>query len=177
MKKQKFERATFAGGCFWCMVPPFQKLKGVIDVVPGYTGGHKKNPSYEEVTSGKTGHVEAVQIIYDSLKITYEKLVEVLWRQIDPTDFEGQFGDRGTQYKTAIFYHNDLQKKEAEKSKKSLDSSGKFEKPIVTEIRKATKFYVAEEYHQNYAKKNPMKYKFYKLASGRDQYLKRKWNR
>ena len=172
----KIEKATFAGGCFWCMIPPFQKLEGVIEVVPGYTGGHKKDPIYEEVSSGKTGNYEAVQISYDPEKITYEKLLEVFWRQIDPTDSEGQFGDRGTQYKTAIFYHNDLQKKEVEESKKALEKSGRFEK-IVTEIKKASEFYVAEEYHRNYHKKHTIQYKLYRLASGRDRYLKNKWNK
>lgn len=171
------EKATFAGGCFWCMEPPFEKLEGVKDVVSGYTGGHKKNPTYEEVSSGSTGHVEAVQIIYDPSKITYGKLLEVFWRQIDPTDPGGQFVDRGAQYRSLIFYHSDVQKKAAEESKKELDRTGRFSKPIVTEIAPASEFYRAEEYHQDYHKKNPIRYKFYRFNSGRDQYLNKTWSR
>jgi len=170
----KIEKATFAGGCFWCMIPPFQNLKGVISVIAGYIGGRKKNPTYEEVSSGKTGDYEAVQISYDPKKISYKKLLETFWKQIDPEDVGGQFADRGTQYKTAIFYHDQQQKIQAQNSKKELENSGKFN-TVLTTIKKAEIFYPAEEYHQDYAKKNPMKYKLYKLASGRDQYLKSKW--
>jgi len=157
------------------MEPPFEKLEGVVEVISGYTGGHKENPTYEEVSSGTTGHVEAVQITYDPSKITYSELLEVFWKQIDPTDPDGQFVDRGLQYRTVIFYHNDEQKSLAEKSKEELDKSGRYEKPIVTEIIKASKFYEAEEYHQDYYKKNPIRYKYYRYFSGRDQYLKKIW--
>ncbi len=168
-------KATFAGGCFWCMEHPFEKLEGVISVISGYTGGHKTNPTYEEVTAGETGHIEAVQITYDPSKTTYLMLLETFWRQIDPTDPDGQFVDRGTQYKTAIFYHNEEQKSLAEKSKEELNKSEIFNKPIVTEIIEARQFYKAEDYHQDYYKKNPIRYNFYRLGSGRDQYLKSIW--
>ena len=171
----KHEKATFAGGCFWCMESPFEKLEGVLEVVSGYTGGIKDNPTYEEVSAGGTGHLEAIQIVYDPAKITYSDLLDVFWMQINPTDGNGQFVDRGLQYRTAIFYHNDKQKSLAEKSKEELDKSGKFEKPIITEIVKASKFYKAEEYHQDYHKKNPVRYKLYRYRSGRDQYLKKIW--
>lgn len=171
----KTEKATFAGGCFWCMEPPFEKLDGVIDVISGYTGGKKVNPTYEEVSYGGTGHLEAVQVIYDPSKITYSELLDVFWKQIYPTDPNGQFVDRGSQYRSAIFYHNDEQKGLAEKSKEKLDESGKFGKPIVTEIIMASAFYKAEDYHQDYYKKNPIRYKFYRYNSGRDQYLKKIW--
>jgi peptide methionine sulfoxide reductase msrA/msrB len=156
----KFEKATFAGGCFWCMEPPFEKLKGVKGVIPDYTGGHKENPTYEEVSSGRSGHIEAIQVIYDPSQTTYEELLDIFWRQIDPTDSNGQFADRGSQYRTAIFYHTDEQKRLAEKSKEDLQKSGRFSKLIVTEILKASAFYKAEEYHQDYHKKNPGQYKF-----------------
>ncbi|HSA79131.1 MAG TPA: peptide-methionine (S)-S-oxide reductase MsrA [Nitrospirota bacterium] len=171
------EKAIFAGGCFWCMVPPFEKLDGVREVISGYTGGHKVNPTYEEVSSGTTGHVEAVEVTYDTTKVTYEKLLDVFWRQINPTDAGGQFVDRGSSYKSAIFYNNEEQKKLAEKSKKELERSGRFDKPIVTEIRPAGPFYRAEEYHQDYWKKNPIRYKFYRYNSGRDQYLGKIWGK
>ena len=169
------EKATFAGGCFWCMVPPFEKLDGVKEVVSGYTGGHKDNPTYEEVSSGKTGHVEAIQVTFDPSKVSYERLVNVFWRQIDPTDPGGQFVDRGGQYRSVIFYHTPGQKTLAEKSRDELQKSGRFKKPIVTEIIAAGKFYPAEEYHQDYYKKNPIRYKFYRYNSGRDQFLKKVW--
>ncbi|HUI67500.1 MAG TPA: peptide-methionine (S)-S-oxide reductase MsrA [Nitrospirota bacterium] len=171
------EKAIFAGGCFWCMVPPFEKLDGVSEVISGYTGGHKVNPTYEEVSSGTTGHMEAVEITYDPTRVTYEKLLDVFWRQINPTDAGGQFVDRGSSYKSAIFYTNEEQKKLAEKSKKELEQSGRFDKPIVTEIRPAGPFYRAEEYHQDYWKKNPIRYKFYRYNSGRDQYLAKVWGK
>jgi len=171
----KLEKATFAGGCFWCMEPPFEKLDGVIEVIAGYTGGHKENPTYEEVSSGITGHVEAVQITYDPSKISYSDLLQVFWSQIDPTDPDGQFVDRGKQYRTVIFYHNDEQRSLAEKSKEGLEKSGRFGKPIVTEIVKAGEFYKAEEYHQHFHKKNPIRYKSYRQGSGRDQFLKKIW--
>jgi peptide methionine sulfoxide reductase msrA/msrB len=171
------QKATFAGGCFWCMEPPFEKLDGVVEVISGYTGGHKENPTYEEVSAGITGHVEAVQVTYDPAKITYEKLLEVFWRQINPTDSGGQFVDRGASYTTAIFYHNEEQMRLAEQSKKALDQSGRFNKPVVTEIRAAGPFYPAEAYHQNYYKRNPLRYKFYRYDSGRDRYLNEVWGK
>lgn len=169
------EMATFAGGCFWCMEPPFKKLAGVGYVVPGYTGGAEKNPSYQEVCSGRTGHVEAVQVEYDPSKVSYEELLDIFWRNIDPTDGGGQFADRGSQYQTAVFYHNDGQKKAAERSRRALEESGKFERPIATAIREFTAFYPAEEYHQEYYKKNPTHYKMYRMGSGREGYLQKKW--
>ncbi len=171
----RLETAIFAGGCFWCMTPPFEKTPGVIKVVSGYTGGHTKNPTYENYAEG--GHVEVVEITYDSARISYSKLLDVFWRQIDPTDGGGQFVDRGPQYRSAIFYLNDEQKKLAEKSKAELAASGKFKKPIVTEIIKASAFYPAEQYHQDYWKKNPVRYKYYRWNSGRDQYLEKVWGK
>ncbi|MGH7790981.1 MAG: peptide-methionine (R)-S-oxide reductase MsrB, partial [Thermodesulfobacteriota bacterium] len=150
-------------------------LDGVIEVTSGYTGGSKENPKYEEVSAGVTGHVEAVQITYDPSKITYADLLEVFWRQIDPTDQNGQFVDRGSQYRSIIFYHDDEQKRLAEESKEELAKSGKYGKPIVTEVVMASAFYKAEEYHQDYYKKNPIRYKFYRYNSGRDQFLKKIW--
>ncbi len=173
----RLEKATFAGGCFWCMTPPFEKLDGVTEVVSGYTGGHTVNPTYEDVTSETTGHLESVEITYDPSKITYEKLLDVFWRQVNPTDDGGQFVDRGPSYKAAIFYHNGEQKKLAEESKKKLAASARFDKPIVTEIRPAGPFYRAEGYHQDYWKKNPVRYKFYRYNSGRDQYLEKVWGK
>jgi len=168
-------KATFAGGCFWCMETPFEKLSGVEEVISGYTGGHKEDPTYKEVSSGTTGHAEAVQITYDPEKITYEELLDVFWQQINPTDSGGQFVDRGGQYRSAIFYHNDGQKLLAEKSRDDLQQSGKFEEPIVTEIVPAGTFYKAEDYHQDYYKKNPIRYKYYRHNSGRDRFLKQVW--
>lgn len=169
--------ATFAGGCFWCTEADFEKLPGVSKVISGYTGGHKENPSYEEVSSGTTGHVEAVQVYYDPAKITYEELLDYFWRHIDPTDSGGQFVDRGPQYRSVIFYQDEEQKRLAEKSKEELSRTGKFKKPIATEILKFTKFYEAEEYHQDYYKKNPLRYKFYRYNSGRDQFLEKVWGK
>jgi peptide methionine sulfoxide reductase msrA/msrB len=171
------EKATFAGGCFWCMVPPFEKLVGVKEVISGYTGGHTVNPTYEDVTSETTGHLETVEIIYDPAKVTYGKLLDVFWHQINPTDSGGQFVDRGPSYQSAIFYHNEEQKRLAELSKKKLEQSGRFDKPITTEIRPAVTFYRAEDYHQDYWKKNPVRYKFYRYNSGRDQYLQKIWGK
>ncbi|MEW6100735.1 MAG: peptide-methionine (R)-S-oxide reductase MsrB [Candidatus Omnitrophota bacterium] len=162
--------ATFAGGCFWCMEPPFEELKGVVDVVSGYTGGRGENPAYEDYA--QKGHLEAVQITYDPAQVSYEKLLEAFWGQIDPTDPEGQFVDRGRHYRTAIFYHNEEQRDAAEKSKSELEKSGKFDKPIVTEVIKASTFYKAEDYHQDYYKQCPIDYKRYRSHSGRDQFLK-----
>ena len=171
----KLDRATLAGGCFWCMEHPFEKLEGVSDVISGYTGGHKDNPTYEEVSSGMTGHLEAVQITYDPSKVSYSEILDLFWKQINPTDPGGQFVDRGQQYRTAIFYHNEGQKALAEKSKAELNKSGRYKNPVVTEIIKASKFYKAEDYHQDYSKKNPIRYKYYRYRSGRDQYLKKIW--
>ena len=153
-------KATFAGGCFWCMEPPYDELDGVISTISGYTGGTKKNPSYEEVITGTTGHTEAVEITYDPRKITYEKLLEVFWRNIDPFRANAQFCDVGSQYRSGIFYHDETQKRLAEKSKKSLQ--GRFKQPIVTEIVRAAEFYPAEDYHQDYYKKNPIRYRIYR---------------
>ncbi|GAB4390719.1 MAG: peptide-methionine (R)-S-oxide reductase MsrB [Thermodesulfovibrionales bacterium] len=171
------EKAVFAGGCFWCMEPPFEKLDGVVDVVSGYTGGHKVNPTYKEVSSGGTGHVEAVEITYDPSKVSYEELLEVFWRQIDPTDGGGQFVDRGTQYRSAIFYLDERQKDLAEKSRDRLAASGRFERPIVTEILPASAFYRAEDKHQDYYKKSTISYKYYRFRSGRDQFLDKVWGK
>jgi len=157
------------------MESPFEKLDGVIHVVSGYTGGHKENPKYKEVSAGGTGHVEAIQILYDPSKIKYSELLDVFWRQVDPTDPGGQFVDRGEQYVTAIFYHNEEQRASAKKSKEALAKSGIYEKPVVTKIRKASKFYKAEDYHQDYHEKNPLRYKLYRFHSGRDKYLKKIW--
>lgn len=169
------ELATFAGGCFWCMVSPFEEFPGIEKVVSGYTGGHKENPTYEEVCSHATGHREAVQITFDSQIFPYEKLLDIFWRQIDPTDPGGQFYDRGTSYSTAIFYHNEEQKKKAEASKEALAESGRFAKPIVTEILPAGPFYPAEDYHQQFHKKNPAHYARYRKGSGRDEFIKKQW--
>ena len=171
----KLDKATFAGGCFWCMEYPFEKLEGVLDVVSGYTGGQEKDPTYEEVSKGQTGHVEAVQIIFDPSRITYSEILDLFWRQVDPTDPGGQFVDRGPQYRATIYYHNKEQKALAEKSRADLDNSGIYDKPIVTEIIRASEFYRAEDYHQDYHRKNPMGYKQYRRGSGRDQYLKNVW--
>lgn len=171
----RLDKATFAGGCFWCMEPPFEKLEGVKEVISGYTGGHTDNPSYQEVSSGKTGHVEAVEVIFNPEQITYAKLLDVFWKQVDPTDDGGQFVDRGSPYLTAIFYHSEEQKRLAEQSKEALEKSGRYGKAIVTPIRSAETFYRAEDYHQDYYKKNPIRYKFYRLNSGRDKYLKKVW--
>ena len=169
------ELATFAGGCFWCMVSPFEEFPGIEQVISGYTGGQKENPTYEEVCSHTTGHREAVQITFNPQLFPYEKLVDIFWRQIDPTDAGGQFYDRGTSYSTAIFYHNEEQKKIAEASKKALAESGVFAKPIATEILPAGPFYSAEEYHQQYHKKNPDHYTRYRKGSGRDEFIKKQW--
>lgn len=165
--------ATFAGGCFWCMEPPFEKLDGVSSVISGYIDGHKKNPTYKQVSSGTTGHTEAVQITYDPRKVSYEKLVDVFWHQIDPTDAGGSFVDRGKQYRSGIYYHNDTQKQLALNSKSAIGKSGLYSEKIATEIKPAVTFYVAEDYHQDYYKRNPIRYKFYRYNSGRDQYLEK----
>ena len=170
-----YEIATFAGGCFWCMVKPFDEQPGIIEVVSGYIGGHKENPTYHEVCANTTGHYEAVQITFDPVVFSYERLLELYWQQIDPTDEGGQFHDRGTSYQTAIFYHNEEQKYLAGKSKQALEESGRFSKPIVTQILPANKFYPAEDYHQNYYKKNPFHYGLYSKSSGREAFKKENW--
>jgi peptide methionine sulfoxide reductase msrA/msrB len=167
--------ATFAGGCFWCMEPPFEQLDGVHAVISGYTGGEENNPSYKDVSSQKTGHVEAVQVEYNPATITYEQLLQVFWRQIDPTDDGGQFVDRGPQYASGIFYHNEEQKIQAERSRQELTDSGRFNQDIVTEISPAKIFYKAEDYHQDYYKKNKLAYTFYRNNSGRDDFLNNAW--
>ncbi len=169
------KKAYFAGGCFWCMEGPFEAEPGVTAVKSGYTGGKTENPTYEEVSTGSTGHYEAIEVTYDPSKVSYERLLEIFWRQIDPTDSTGQFADKGTQYYTAVFYNDEKERAAAEKSKAELAASGIFKKPIVTEIRPAQKFYYAEEYHQNYYKKNPFHYNAYKAASGRESFLHRVW--
>ncbi len=171
------EKATFAGGCFWCMVKPFHEHEGIEKVISGYTGGHKENPTYKEVCSETTGHYEAVQITYDPQIFPYEKLLEVFWSQIDPTDPGGQFHDRGDSYRTAIFYHTDAQKELAEKSKQNLAQSGRFKDQIVTNILPAKPFYAAEEYHQDYYQKNPFRYKMYQAGSGRASFIKEHWKK
>ena len=174
---EKTETAIFAGGCFWCMESPFEKINGVKEVISGYTGGSKENPTYEEVSSGTTGHLEAIQIIYDPQKVSYNELLSIFWKQIDPTDADGQFVDRGKQYRSAIFYKSKEEKALAEKSKQNLEKSKRFNSPIVTEIIAATTFYPAEEYHQDYYKKNPVRYNYYRYGSGRDQFLKKVWDK
>jgi peptide-methionine (S)-S-oxide reductase len=169
----KLEKATFAGGCFWCMEPPFEKLKGVVSVTAGYTGGHEKNPTYGEVSAGGTGHAESVQIVFDPSVISYAELLEVYWHNVDPLTPNAQFCDHGNQYRTAIFYHDETQKRLAEASKEAL--AKRFDEPIVTEIVPASEFYPAEEYHQDYYKKNPIRYKFYRYNCGRDKRLEELW--
>jgi peptide methionine sulfoxide reductase msrA/msrB len=170
-------RATFAGGCFWCMEPPFEKLPGVVSVTSGYTGGKEVAPSYEQVSAGRTGHVEAVEVRYDPSVISYEYLLKVFWRQIDPTDDGGQFADRGKQYRTAIFVYDQRQRELAEASKRDLEKSAVFKAPIVTPIRWAQPFYAAEDYHQDYYKKNPDNYKRYRSGSGREAFLQSVWGK
>jgi methionine-S-sulfoxide reductase len=172
-----YQEAIFAGGCFWCMEPPYDDLPGVISTTVGYTGGNVPNPSYEEVGSGTTGHAEAVKIVFDSTKTHYTDLLKVFWRNIDPTNPLGQFADYGSQYRTAIFYLNEKQKEQALYSRKELEASGMFDKPIVTEIVPASTFYPAEEYHQEFYKKNPLRYNSYKVGSGRAGFLKDKWGK
>lgn len=171
----QYELATFAGGCFWCMVKPFDEQPGIVKIVSGYTGGTKENPTYEEVCSDTTGHVEAIQIIFNPKVFPYEQLLEIFWQQIDPTDAGGQFVDRGHSYRTAIFYDNELQRQLAEKSKRALERSNRFKKPIVTPILPVRKFYPAEEYHQYFYKNNPQHYVSYRKGSGRDDFIQQHW--
>jgi len=173
----RLEKATFAGGCFWCMEPPFDKLEGVISTTSGYTGGTEKDPTYEQVSAGKTDHLEAIQVTYDPAKVSYTQLLDIFWKNIDPTQDSGQFVDVGPQYRTAIFYHNEEQRRLALESRNRWQESRKFGKPIVTEIRPAMEFYSAEDYHQDYYIKNPIRYKYYRWGSGRDQFLEETWGK
>lgn len=175
MAKEKYETAIFGGGCFWCMEPPFEQLEGVVEVMAGYSGGDEVNPSYEDVAYGRTSHLEAVRVIYDPEMISYDTLLDVYWRQVNPTDDGGQFADRGNHYRTAIFYDNEQQKQVAEESKKELDNSGIFNKPVVTRILPAKPFYPAEEYHQDYYLKNVLHYSAYKKGSGRADFIENVW--
>lgn len=175
MPNNKQNLATFAGGCFWCMVAPFAELPGVSRVISGYTGGETENPTYAEVCTGQTGHYEAVQITFDPELTSYEKLLSLFWHQIDPTDDSGQFYDRGPSYRTAIFYHDEEQREQAESSKKQLAEHSKFDRPIVTAILPARTFYPAEEQHQEYHKKHPVQYGLYRRDSGRDEFIDRYW--
>ena len=174
-KAQATATAVFAGGCFWCMEPPYDALPGVVASTSGYTGGQKASPTYQEVSAGNTGHIEAVQITYDPKQISYEKLLEVFWRNVDPLDKGGQFCDRGSTYTTAIFYQNDEQKKLAEQSKAAIEK--KLGKTVITAIRPAATFYAAEDYHQDYYVKNPVRYKYYRYRCGRDQRLEQLWGK
>jgi peptide methionine sulfoxide reductase msrA/msrB len=174
-ESKNLKTATFAGGCFWCVESDFEKVDGVVEAISGYTGGQKPNPTYKEVSAGGTDHAEAVQVRYDADKITYKELLGVFWRHVDPTDAGGQFVDRGSQYRPAIFYHDPEQKRIAEESMAELEKSGRFIKPIAAEIVPLTEFYTAEEYHQDYYRKNPLRYKFYRHGSGRDQFLRSTW--
>ncbi|NQU65051.1 MAG: peptide-methionine (S)-S-oxide reductase MsrA [SAR324 cluster bacterium] len=167
--------ATFAGGCFWCTESDFEKVDGVIEAVSGYTGGHVANPTYEQVSGGGTGHTEAIQVRYDPEKVSYEELLDVFWRIMDPTDPQGQFVDRGSQYRPEIFYHNEEQKRLAHASRERLAQSGRFKNPIKTNITLFKQFYKAEDYHQDYYKTHALRYKYYRHSSGRDQFLERVW--
>jgi peptide-methionine (S)-S-oxide reductase len=167
------ERATFAGGCFWCMEAPFDELEGVASTTSGYTGGRVEDPTYEQVSAGGTGHAEAVQVLYDPERVSYEELLRVFWRNVDPTDDGGQFCDRGNQYRTGIFYHSEEQKRQAEASKRELE--GRFDRPVVTPIEAAGAFYPAEEYHQDFYDKSPIRYKVYRTGCGRDRLLEELW--
>jgi len=167
--------ATFAGGCFWCTEAGFEKLTGVRDAVSGYTGGQQDNPTYKQVSHGGTGHTEAVQVHYDPTVISYEDLLEGFWRQFDPTDGEGSFVDRGTQYRPGIYYNNEMEKSAIDKAIKAQQASGRYDKPFAVEVAPLTKFYRAEDYHQDYHKRNPIRYKYYRYGSGRDQYLQKTW--
>ena len=173
--KTQYQTATFAGGCFWCMEPPFDKLDGVISTTSGYTGGNKKNPTYKEVSRGGTGHAEVVQVIYDPRRISYDELLNEFWHNIDPTNANGQFCDWGSQYRSEIYYHNAEQEKLAKQSKAALIELKPFDAPVVTAITEASTFYPAEDYHQDYYQKNPVRYKFYRYGCGRDKQLEELW--
>ncbi len=173
--KPALARATFAGGCFWCMEAPFDAVRGVVSTTSGYTGGRVRNPTYEMVSAGVTGHAESVQVLYDPGKVTYAQLLEVFWHNIDPLAKNAQFCDHGTQYRSAIFFHDEEQQRLAEQSKKALEESKRFPKPIVTEIVAASEFYAAEEYHQDFYRKTPERYTSYRQGCGRDRRLKELW--
>lgn len=177
MAAVSFEKATFAGGCFWCMERPFDSIPGVVSITSGYTGGQKKDPNYKEVSAGETGHAEAIQVVYDPAKVTYEKLLSVFWHNIDPTVKDRQFCDSGNQYRSGIFYHNEAQRRLALASKEQLEKNKTFKEPIVTEIVQATEFTPAEDYHQQYYKKNPIRYKYYRTSCGRDKRLTELWGK
>jgi peptide-methionine (S)-S-oxide reductase len=170
-------KAVFAGGCFWCMEEAFEKVEGVVSVTSGYMGGQKTNPTYEEVSAGGTGHAESVEVVYDPAKVSYQKLLDHFWKNVDPVTPNAQFCDHGTQYRAAIFYGNDEEKRQAEASRQSIEQAKRFKEPIVTQIVMAAKFYAAEEYHQDFYKKNPAKYKFYKFTCGRAQRLEQLWGK
>lgn len=171
----ELDTAIFAGGCFWCMEPPFDKLHGIVSTTSGYTSGHKQNPSYEEVSSGATGHAEAIQIVFNAKEISYTQLLDVFWKNIDPYALNRQFCDSGNQYRSGIYYRNAAQEKVARQSLKNLEKIKEVDNPVVTEIVAASKFYPAEDYHQNYYIKNPMRYKFYRYSCGRDKRLEELW--
>ena len=172
----EYEVATFAGGCFWCMEAAFESVDGVVEAISGYTGGTVVNPTYQEVSRGETGHLEAVQVYYDPDVVSYGELLDVFWMNVDPTDDGGQFVDRGSQYLTAVFYHDEAQRVEAEQSKMLLGASGRFDEPVVTGIVEFTIFYKAEEYHQDYYKKNVLQYKLYSSGSGRGSFIEKHWD-
>ena len=176
-KDKRLEKAIFAGGCFWCMEPPFDKLEGVISTTSGYTGGHQKNPTYKQVSAGGTGHTEAVEIVYDPAKIGYSDLLKVFWQNIDPTTADRQFCDKGSQYRAGIYFLNDEQRRLAEASRAAVNQSKSFKEPIVTEVSMASAFYKAEEYHQDFYKKNPIRYKLYRKGCGRDRRLAELWGK
>lgn len=169
------EKATFGGGCFWCMQSPYDHLDGVVSTTVGYMGGHVENPTYEQVSTGKTGHVEVIQVVYDPAKISYNDLLKAFWKNIDPTTVNGQFADMGSQYRTVIFYHSEKQRQSAQNSKEALAHSKKFTRPIATAIEAASTYYPAEAYHQQYYKKNPLHYNAYKKGSGREGYIQKTW--
>jgi len=171
----ELHKATFAGGCFWCLEPSFDELEGVKRTTVGYTGGHLEDPTYQDIGTGQTGHYEAIEVAYDPDVISYQKLLDQFFRNIDPTDPDGQFADRGPQYRTAVFYHDDAQQQEAKAFIKQLDDSGKFDQPVVTKVIEAAKFYPAEDYHQEYYKKSSTHYNMYKVGSGRAGYIKETW--
>ena len=177
MDTPKLAKAYFAGGCFWCMEEAFEKVEGVVEVVSGYMGGTVKNPSYEDVSSGRTGHAESVEVRYDSSKVTYTQLLETFWRNVDPLTADAQFCDHGNQYRAVIFYQGDAQQRAAQESKQAIEQSKRFTVPIVTEVTSASEFYPAEEYHQDFYKKNPIRYKYYKFTCGRAQRLETLWGK
>lgn len=177
VEESQYAKATFAGGCFWCMEEVYEKVQGVVSVISGYTGGQLANPTYEQVSAGGTGHTESVEVTYDPTKVTYQHMLDVFWHNVDPTTLNAQFCDHGSQYRTAIFYHDETQKRLVDQSKQAVESSKSFPQPIVTEIVPTSVFYSAEEYHQDFYKKNPVRYKFYKWNCGRSQRLEQLWGK